>query len=458
MNDTIAAISTPFGEGALAVIRLTGPRAVAVADAIFLSKKKAAELPARVQQFGKITDGAHTIDDVLLSVHRAPASYTGEDVVEIHCHGGILVTRRVLDAVLAHGARGAEPGEFTQRAFLNGKMDLTQAEAVMDLIRAQTDLALRAATEQLEGRLGEKIRGIREMLLDLLAHTEAFIDFPDEDIDPATGAALLQKLDLAREQIAALLRTADQGKILREGVRTVICGEPNVGKSSLLNVLLGYERAIVSEIPGTTRDTIEEVINLRGIPLRLVDTAGLRESDDAVEREGMARTLKNIERADLVLRVFDASTSEFGIRKAGKQETESEDFLLSCFPHSKILLVLNKADLGEHASWRGVDAVRVSCKTNAGFDALADTIFSRAMRGDVQFADHAIAINARHQACLKSAALFADAARAAIGKKLSAEFIAVELRAALDAVGEVVGKADTEELLGRIFSTFCIGK
>ncbi len=442
MNDTIAAISTPFGEGALAVIRLTGPRAVAVADAIFLSKKKAAELPARVQQFGKITDGAHTIDDVLLSVHRAPASYTGEDVVEIHCHGGILVTRRVLDAVLAHGARGAEPGEFTQRAFLNGKMDLTQAEAVMDLIRAQTDLALRAATEQLEGRLGEKIRGIREKLLDLLAHAEAFIDFPDEDIDPDTGAALLQNLDLVREQIAALLRTADQGKILREGVRTVICGEPNVGKSSLLNVLLGYERAIVNEIPGTTRDTIEEVINLRGIPLRLVDTAGLRESDDAVEREGMARTLKNIARADLVLRVADAS-AEF---RRGDAEARRE------------ILILNKADLGEHASWLGVDAVRVSCKTNAGFDALADTIFSRAMRGDMEFADHAIAINARHQACLKSAAQFADAARKALQDGLSAEFIAVELRAALDAVGEVVGKADTEELLGKIFSTFCIGK
>ncbi len=442
MNDTIAAISTPFGEGALAVIRLTGPHAVAVADAIFLSKKKTRELPSRVQQFGKITDGAHTIDDVLLSVHRAPASYTGEDVVEIHCHGGILVTRRVLDAVLAHGARGAEPGEFTQRAFLNGKMDLTQAEAVMDLIRAQTDLALRAATEQLEGRLGEKIRGIREKLLDLLAHAEAFIDFPDEDIDPDTGAALLQNLDLVREQIAALLRTADQGKILREGVRTVICGEPNVGKSSLLNVLLGYERAIVNEIPGTTRDTIEEVINLRGIPLRLVDTAGLRESDDAVEREGMARTLKNIARADLVLRVADAS-AEF---RRGDAEARRE------------ILILNKADLGEHASWLGVDAVRVSCKTNAGFDALADTIFSRAMRGDVQFADHAIAINARHQACLKSAAQFADAARKALQDGLSAEFIAVELRAALDAVGEVVGRADTEELLGKIFSTFCIGK
>jgi len=225
-------------------------------------------------------------------------------------------------------------------------------------------------------------------------------------------------------------------------VRTVIVGEPNVGKSSLLNVLLGYERAIVSEIPGTTRDTIEEVINLRGIPLRLIDTAGLRESHDAIEKEGMARTLKNIERADLVLRVADASV-EFRRETA---ETQKE------------IRVLNKSDLGEHASWRGVDAVRVSCKTNAGFDALADAIFSRVMRGDISFADHAIAINARHQACLKNAAEFANAARLAMEKKLSAEFIAIDLRAALDAVGEVVGKADTEELLGRIFSTFCIGK
>ena len=458
MDDTIAAISTPFGEGAIAVIRLSGKRAVAIADEVFRSKIKPSQLPSRVQQFGKIADGGDVIDDVLLSVFRAPASYTGEEVVEINCHGGILVSRRILTLLLERGARPANPGEFTQRAFLNGKMDLTQAEAVMDLIKAQTSLALRAATEQLEGKLGEKIWSIREKLLGLLAHVEAFIDFPDEDIDPDTGELLLKNLDQIREHIAALLRTADQGRILREGVRTVIYGEPNVGKSSLLNLLLGYERAIVSETPGTTRDTIEEVINLRGIPLRLVDTAGLRESHDAIEREGIARTLKNIERADLVLRVADASTPAIDLRKAESQEKELTDFLPSCLPAQKTLLVLNKADLGEHESWRGIDAVRISCKTNAGLDALADTIFSRVMLGDVHFADHAIAINARHQACLKTAAHFADAARSAIAESVSAEFIAVELRAALDAVGEVVGKADTEELLGKIFSTFCIGK
>jgi tRNA modification GTPase len=448
MTDTIAAISTPFGEGAIAVIRISGPRAVAIADEIFSSKKKAGELAPRVQQFGKIADGAHVIDDALLSVHRAPASYTGEDVVEINCHGGILVTRRVLDAVLARGARLAEPGEFTQRAFLNGKMDLTQAEAVMDLIRAQTDLALRAAAEQLEGRLGACVRAIRERLLDLLAHVEAFIDFPDEDIDPDTGAALLKNLDGVREEIASLLRTADQGKILREGVRTVIYGAPNVGKSSLLNLLLGYERAIVSEIPGTTRDTIEEVINLRGIPLRLVDTAGIRDdSVDAIEKEGMARTLKHIERADLVLHVADGSRPRSRVLWAAETGTTHKE-----------ILILNKRDLGEDASWQGVNGVRISCRTNEGLDRLADEIFQRVMGGAVRVDDPGVAINARHQACLKNAAQFCDAAHAAIRDGVSAEFIAVELRAALDAVGEVVGKADSEELLGRIFSTFCIGK
>jgi tRNA modification GTPase len=441
MNDTIAAISTPFGEGAIAVVRLSGGRAVAIADGIFQSKKKPSQLPPRVQQFGKIAGEAGVIDDVMLTVFRAPASYTGEDVVEISGHGGILVTRRLLRLLLDRGARLAEPGEFTQRAFLNGKMDLTQAEAVMDLIRAQTDLALRAATEQLEGRLGRKIREIREKLLGLLAHVEAFIDFPDEDIDPDTGETLLKNLDAVRKDVAALLRTADQGKILREGVRTVICGAPNVGKSSLLNLLLGYERAIVSERPGTTRDTIEEVINLRGIPLRLVDTAGLRESPDEIEREGIERTRAQVERADLTLRVFDASAEEHEDTKTQRE-----------------ILILNKVDVGEHASWRGAEGVRISCKTGAGMEELAEEIFRRVMGGGAAVGDASVAINARHQACLKSAAQFCEAARKAIVDRLSAEFIAIELRAALDTVGEVVGKADSEELLGKIFSTFCIGK
>ncbi len=443
MQDTIAAISTPFGEGAIAVIRLSGPQAIAIADGVFRSKRRVCELTPRVQQFGVIADASGVLDEVLLTVFRAPASYTGEEMVEIACHGGILVTRRLLGLLLERGAHSAAPGEFTQRAFLNGKMDLTQAEAVMDLIRAQTDLGLRAATEQLEGRLGGRIREIRDGLLDLLAHVEAHIDFPEEDIDPDTGAALLARLESVWERIGLLLRTADQGRVLREGVRTVIYGAPNVGKSSLLNRLLGYERAIVSEIPGTTRDSIEEVVNLRGIPVRLVDTAGVRDSECAIEREGIARTLQHLERADLVLHVVDASQPRVEENEPGH------------------LLVLNKTDLGEHPSWAGCEGVRISCLEathTLGIEPLAEAIFERAMGCGMTSGDFAVAINARHQACLKTAEQHAQAARQALMEGLSAEFIALELRSALDAVGDVVGRVETEDLIGKIFSTFCLGK
>ncbi len=304
-GDTIAAISTPAGEGAIALIRISGEEAIAVADRIYRGKGKPSEFPSHLQRLGEIVEADRLIDQVMLSVHRAPASYTGEDLVEISCHGGILVTARVLEACFHAGARSARPGEFSERAFLNGKMDLTQAEAVMDLIRAQSDLALRSATEQLEGRLGSEIKAIRTQLIEMLAHVEAAIDFPEEDIAPDEGAKLRARLDSIRQKIRDLLATAEQGRILREGVRAVIYGPTNAGKSSLLNRLLGYERAIVSELPGTTRDTIEEVINLRGIPIRLLDTAGLRDSQDELEREGIARTERSLATADLLLHVLD---------------------------------------------------------------------------------------------------------------------------------------------------------
>ena len=443
MNETIAAISTPGGEGAIALIRISGPDAVAVADAVFRGRVKPSEAVPRMQHFGRVFDGGVQVDEVMLTVFRAPASYTGEDVVEISGHGGILVTRRVLQTLLKNGARAAEPGEFTQRAFLNGKMDLTQAEAVMDLIRAQTELSLRAAQEQLSGRLGGRVRELQDSLLTVLAHVEAYIDFPDEDIDPATGAALMQQMQNLSDTIAALLRTAEQGRILRHGVRTVIFGAPNAGKSSLLNTLLGYERAIVSEIAGTTRDTIEEVINLRGIPLRLIDTAGMRESGDVIEREGIARTMAQVEQADLVLRIFDATAE-----KLNHEDTRAR----------REIWVLNKCDLAEHAGWSGVDALRISCKTGAGMDALAEAIFERVMGGGSEFRDVRVAINARHQDCLQRTQRSIEAAREAFENGLSAEFVAVDLREALDAIGEVIGKTDTEDLLGKIFSTFCIGK
>ena len=316
----------------------------------------------------------------------------------------------------------------------------------MDLIRAQTDLALRAASEQLAGRLGQRIGGLREDLLSLVAHVEAYIDFPEEDIDPETGTALLARIDAIRAALDALLATAGQGRILREGVRTVIYGAPNVGKSSLLNALVGHERAIVSETPGTTRDTIEEFINVRGLPLRVIDTAGLRDTADPLENAGIARTRQTLAHADLALHVVDGSQppAPAAPEPAGAAAT---------------ILVCNKSDLGTHPHWNigGIDAVRVSCRTDGGIDALADAIYQRVTGGQVAWNDGA-AINVRHQACLQRARTALEAGRAALAKGISAEFAALDLRAALEAVGAVIGAVDTEEILGRIFSTFCIGK
>jgi len=444
-QDTIAAIATPFGEGAIAILRLSGPQSIPIAAGIFRSRLPFASLAPRAQRLGRIIDAAQVLDQVILSLHPAPASYTGEDMVELHCHGGILLTRRILDLLLARGARLAEPGEFTRRAFLNGKMDLTQAEAVMDLIRAQTDLALRAASGQLEGRLGRHIQSLRQALLSILAHIEAHIDFPDEDIDPATNTALLARIDSLRAEVARLLATADQGRILREGLNTVIFGPPNSGKSSLLNRLLGFERAIVSPIPGTTRDTVEEVVNLRGIPVRLIDTAGIRPSTDDLENAGIQRTRHVLARAALILQIADATLPP----------PRHDDLP----PHTRALLLLNKCDLPIHPAWSPVqDAIRISCKTGAGFDTLTQAIFDAAMQGRATPDDHLIAINARHQSCLTAASTSLDAARQSLAQNLSPEFIAIELRAALTAIGEVAGRLDTEELLGEIFSTFCIGK
>ena len=442
---TIAAVSTPPGEGAIALVRLSGPQAIAVADAIFRGKQKPSEAASHFQQFGEIVEEEHVIDQVMLSVHRAPASYTGEDVVEISCHGGVLVTARVWETCLRAGARAARPGEFTERAFLNGKLDLTQAEAVIDLIRAQTDLALRSAAEQLEGRLGEKISKLREDLISLIANLEAYIDFPDEDIEPDVGAAFLARLDAIRREIEALLATADQGRIFREGVRVVIYGATNAGKSSLLNRLLGFPRAIVSATPGTTRDTIEEVVNMRGIMLRLTDTAGLRaRGADAVENEGIARTERSLANADLVLHVIDAN-----VAKPAQFDSQPRD--------RSELVLLNKSDLPEHADWTDCAALRISCTKEDGLAGLEEAILAKVsdQRWDVP---SMVAINARHRDCLRRALTACDEARSAFVQNLAPEFVAVDLRGALQAVGEVIGHADMEKILDALFATFCIGK
>ncbi|MBV9104444.1 MAG: tRNA uridine-5-carboxymethylaminomethyl(34) synthesis GTPase MnmE [Verrucomicrobia bacterium] len=442
-EDTIAAISTPIGEGALAVIRLSGPDALSVLTPIFISSSAPKKFVPRRVIFGRIHDVAGKVDEVLVTYFQAPNSYTGEDVVEISCHGGILVTRRVLDLLLLAGTRMANPGEFTQRAFLNGKIDLTQAEAVMDLIRAQTELALRAANEQLAGHLGNELTGIRELLLTTLAHVEAYIDFPDEQIDPDTGKKLLDRILALENRLDRLLATADQGRVLRHGLRTVIYGAPNVGKSSLLNLLLGYDRAIVSEVPGTTRDTIEEVINIRGIPVRLIDTAGARSSSDLLESEGIRRTLQQVKQADLVIQVVDGSKAPM-------------DF--EVFDNRNSVLLLNKCDLGIHPRWSQWNAVWFSCTEKTGLEDLNQAIWDRVMGEAVKLADVRVAINARHQACLQIAKELLVAGGRSLQEGKSPEFVSIELRGALDAVGEVIGKIDPEDLLGRIFSEFCIGK
>src|SRR5438477_2320408 len=443
-GETIAAISTPLGEGAIAVVRVSGQEAIAVADQIFRGGEKPSDFPPRTQRLGEIVGAERVIDQVMLSVHRAPASYTGEDLIEISCHGGILVTSQVLEACLGAGARAARPGEFTERAFLSGKMDLPQAEAVMDLIRARTNLALRSAREQLEGQLGEKIAAIRSDVVSLLAHLEAAIDFPEEGIAPDEGARLRQRLDSVREQMRALLTTADQGRILREGLRVVIYGPTNAGKSSLLNRLLGYDRAIVSEKPGTTRDTIEEVINLRGIPIRLLDTAGLRDSTDEIEREGMARTSKSLAGADLLLHVLDRSTAK------------PADFTENATEQPRLVL-LNKSDLAEHADWQNVDALRICCLSADGLRGLEEAILEKISEKHLR-PESGVAINTRHRDCLRRALTSCDLAAGTMESALAPEYVAVDLRAALRALDEITGAANAEEIRDALFAQFCIGK
>ena len=447
LADTIAAISTSMGEAAISVVRMSGPQVLEIAAQAFKLPQK---LTPRFAHLVSAVDAAQNpLDSGLLLHFKGPASYTGEDVIEFHGHGGVLVTQRVLERLLACGARAAEPGEFTQRAFLNGKMDLTQAEAVMDLIHAQSTLALRAANEQLGGAIGREALAMQQAIIPVLAHIEAYIDFPEEDISPETGADLLRRIDSVLEQAQRLIATSEQGRILRHGARTVISGAPNVGKSSLLNVLLGFERAIVSPTAGTTRDTIEEIIQVHGIPLRLVDTAGLRESTDDIERVGIQRTERELDRADLVIEVVDASQPATAVQRLTLPDSIA----------NRRILVLNKADLGIHPSWSAENrAIPLSCLDGSGIETLRDSIRSIIATAGPLAADHPIAINSRHKAAFEHCAERLLAARSALESHEGPEFTALEIREALQALGDVVGQVDVERVLDVIFSSFCIGK
>ncbi|BCX46417.1 tRNA modification GTPase MnmE [Haloferula helveola] len=443
-GETIAALATAGGTGAVALIRVSGPDAGAVVSKACDEDRPFPDRRAVLRTI-RTADGG-VLDQVLVTRFEAPRSYTGEEVVEVATHGGRLVTRRVLERLLECGSRSAAPGEFTERAFLNGKLDLTQAEAVMDLISAQSDLALRAAHEQLEGGIGRRTDELRQDLIGTVAQLEAWIDFPEEDIDPETGEALVARIRAVREQVGALLSTADQGRILREGLRTVICGRPNAGKSSLMNALLGSDRAIVSETAGTTRDTIEELLVVDGVPLRMIDTAGLRAAGDVIEEEGIRRTMKEAGRADLLLIVVDGSLPPAEAMPADLPSV------------SRSIVILNKADLGEAAGWDVPDAVRVSCTDGRGLEDLRHRIRELADLGEADWGEHSVAINARHRDCLTRTAASLDAAEGALLEGADPEITALSLRESLDYLGEVAGRVDTEEILGSIFSQFCIGK
>lgn len=464
LDETIAAIATPLGEGGLAVIRLSGPEAIQIAQRSFepigKSSLKPAEAATHTIHYGRVVRHKKMVDEVLLAVMRAPRTFTREDVVEITCHGGLLPAKLVLDAMLEGGARLALPGEFTRRAFLNGRLDLAQAEAVADLIHSRTELALTAAHEQLAGKLSQRINQLRDEMLKTLAHIEAHIDFPDEDISPDTREKLNGRLENGLAFMDDLLRTANEGQILRRGIRAAIVGRPNVGKSSLLNQLLGHDRAIVSPLPGTTRDTIEETANIRGLPVVFVDTAGLRESLDEIEIEGIRRSRQSLANAELILHVFDGT----------EPLSAADQGYLSEFAGKKRILVCNKIDLPRRLEFsltpssgatesKGITPIiNLSCLTGQGLESLKDAIKDLVWSGEIKAEMLQVMINSRHQEALQRARGSTQHTLEALREELTLELVAMDLRLAVNAIGEIVGKTTTEDLLDSIFSQFCIGK
>ncbi len=450
-GDTIAAVSTAMGEAGIGIVRVSGPEAMEILSKIFRPKNPerfAKGLGYRIY-YGQVfdPDSGSSVDEVLVSVMRGPNSFTGEDVVEINCHGGLVAQRGILALLLRLGAQSAEPGEFTKRAFVNGRLDLAQAEAVIDLIRAKTSLGASSALEQLRGRLSDEVTGCRNSLLEILAQIEAGIDFPEEGLDLDSGEILLEKLQNVIARIEELLSGSKRGKILREGLSTAIIGRPNVGKSSLLNALLGEERAIVTDIPGTTRDVLEEYISIKGIPLKLIDTAGIRTTEDMVERLGVDRALKALEKADLVLFVLEA----------GLSLTSDEKKLLAGVPQEKLVLVVNKIDLGP--DWRPPvegPTFYVSALEQRGIEELEDGIIE--VVAGKQTAESAVVSNIRHINSLEGSAAKVRDAVSSLRHRIPPDVVSIDVRAAWELLGEITGETVGEDLLDEIFSRFCIGK
>ena len=459
-GDTIAAISTPLGVGGIGIVRLSGPQSREILERIF--RRRGGEGPLRSHRFylGEVLRpqdpaGGGVIDEVLVVFMEKPKTYTREDVAEIQAHSGVLVLQEILEAALHCGARLAEPGEFTRRAFLSGRIDLTQAEAVIDLIQSKTRRSLELANLQRQGRLGREVKEIREELAGLLALLEAGIDFPEEEVPGLSGGETHRRLQKAREKLDSLLRTYDEGKIYRQGIAAVIIGRPNVGKSSLLNSLLREDRAIVTPIPGTTRDVIEEVVNVRGIPLKIMDTAGLRHPQDAVEIEGVRRTRDRLAQADLVIWVVDGS----------EPLTAADLDILPEVRGKKSVVAVNKNDLPRLLNPQdlagplpGVPLIPVSALHHSGIDLLEGAIREIVLNGKEDSSSEVLLTNLRHKQALERAREALARALEASAAALSPEFISLDLGQALHALGEIVGETTPEDILDRIFSQFCIGK
>lgn len=458
--DTIAAISTPMGEGAIAIVRLSGDEAIQIADSLFkgVKGKDLRELPTHTIHYGKIIDPKtdQVVEEVMVSLMRGPKTFTREDVVEINCHGGLVSVNRVLQLALENGARLAEPGEFTKRAFLNGRIDLSQAEAVMDLIRAKTDRAMNVALNQMEGRLSRLIKKLRQELLETLAQIEVNIDYPEyDDVEEMTHRVLIEKARLVKKELENLLQTGEQGKILREGLSTVIIGRPNVGKSSLLNSLVHENKAIVTDVPGTTRDVIEEYVNVRGVPLRLVDTAGIRETEDIVERIGVERSRQVLKEADLILLVLNH----------GDHLTFEDEQLFKTVEGMDVIIIINKIDLPRKIEMEKVrelagasPIITTSILNDEGLDQLEEAISSLFFAGTVEAGDLTYVSNARHLALLHQAKTSINEAIFGIESGVPIDLVQIDLTRAWEILGEIIGDSVQDSLINQLFSQFCLGK
>ncbi len=454
-TDTIAAIATAMSSAGIGIVRISGDDAVAVADRIFRAKNKKTlrQADSHTVHYGYITDGDTVIDEVLVMLMRAPNSYTREDTVEIDCHGGVLVMRRVLETVFKYGARPAEPGEFTKRAFLNGRIDLTQAESVIDLINSKNEFAMKSSVSQLRGSVRDKIKSLREKILHETAFIESALDDPEHYSLDGYAEKLEQTVEGLKSEIGRLLETADDGKILKEGIHTVIVGKPNVGKSSILNVLAGSERAIVTDVAGTTRDVLEEQINLGGVSLNMIDTAGIHETNDIVEKIGVEKAKKYLEEADLVLYVVDASVPL----------TVEDDAIREMITEKKCIVLLNKSDLTvqvtpESFQDMGAEVLSVSATEGEGIQDLAHAIREMFFHGDVSYNDEVIITNLRHKNALAEALGSLELVSDSIRSGMPEDFYSVDLLNAYESLGLIIGEAIADDLADEIFAKFCMGK